>query len=93
MPFLLLTMLRYSHVSIYIYILCTAYAWVKCEKEENMSCYEVMRSANITGREGSIFRAENRYVRLSLIRSEDDFDILIHHLHKLFTKEDKVASY
>ncbi|CAL9020431.1 unnamed protein product [Prunus brigantina] len=64
-----------------------AYAWVKCEREEDTDCYEVLQAANITGRRGSQFSAEDRYVRLSLIRSQDDFDILIQRLTQLVSEE------
>ncbi|XVE55104.1 hypothetical protein DITRI_Ditri03aG0134000 [Diplodiscus trichospermus] len=43
-----------------------AYAWVKCERKEDKDCYAVLKVANITGRQGSIFGAEDHYVRLSL---------------------------
>ncbi|VVA37002.1 PREDICTED: tryptophan [Prunus dulcis] len=64
-----------------------AYAWVKCEREEDTDCYEVLKAANITGRSGSQFSAPDRYVRLSLIRSQDDFDILIQRLTQLVSEE------
>lgn len=64
-----------------------AYAWVKCEWEEDEDCFRVMRSANITGRAGPIFKADNHYVRLSLIRGDDDFELLINHLNKLISGE------
>lgn len=67
--------------------LMAAYAWVKCEREEDTDCYEVLQAANITGRRGSQFSAEDRYVRLSLIRSQDDFDILIQRLTQLVSEE------
>ncbi|PKI35461.1 hypothetical protein CRG98_044147 [Punica granatum] len=57
-----------------------AFAWLKCEKEEDENCYEVLRSGNIIGRKGDIFNADNRYVRLSLIGLEDDFNSLLNHL-------------
>lgn len=65
-----------------------AYAWLRCERKEDKDCSAVLNAANIIGREGSIFRAEDRYVRLSLVRNQDDFDLLIHRLNKLVTKED-----
>ncbi|GLT65408.1 hypothetical protein SLA2020_378440 [Shorea laevis] len=64
-----------------------AYAWVKCEREEDRNCYSVMEAGNITGREGRKFGAEDRYVRLSLIRSQDDFDLLLHRLSKISGEE------
>ncbi|KAL5560258.1 hypothetical protein UlMin_036469 [Ulmus minor] len=60
-----------------------AYAWVKCEREEDKDCYAIFEAAKITGRSGSNFGTEDRYVRLSLIRSQDDFDLLIQRLNKL----------
>ncbi|KAF2297512.1 hypothetical protein GH714_024815 [Hevea brasiliensis] len=60
-----------------------AYAWVKCEREEDKDCYAVFQAGNITGRRGSLYFAGDSYVRLSLIRSQDDFDLLLHKLNKL----------
>ncbi|KAE8653846.1 Tryptophan aminotransferase-related protein 3 [Hibiscus syriacus] len=59
------------------------YAWVKREREEDKDCYAVLKAANIIGRQGNIFGSEDRYVRLSLVRSQDDLDILIHRLREL----------
>ncbi|EXC44174.1 Tryptophan aminotransferase-related protein 3 [Morus notabilis] len=42
-------------------------AWLKCEWEEDKDCYAVLKAANIIGRRGSMFGAEEQYVRLSLI--------------------------
>ena len=64
-------------------IVMTAYAWVKCEREEDKDCYAVLNAAKIIGRQGNLFGVEDRYVRLSLIRSQDDFDNLIERLKKL----------
>nr|KYP56345.1 Alliin lyase [Cajanus cajan] len=63
-----------------------AYAWVKCEREEDKNCYEILEAAGINGREGRVYSADNRYVRLSLIRSQDDFEILINKLTNLVAK-------
>ncbi|XP_028798211.1 tryptophan aminotransferase-related protein 4-like [Neltuma alba] len=63
-----------------------AYAWLKCEREEDKDCYAVLKAAKIDGRSGSIYSANGSYVRLSLIRSQDDFDILINHLQNLLAK-------
>lgn len=65
-----------------------AYAWLKCEREEDKDCYAVLEAANIIGRQGNAFGAEDGYVRLSLVRTQEDFDILIERLHKLITEED-----
>ncbi|KAJ9146083.1 hypothetical protein P3X46_028394 [Hevea brasiliensis] len=65
-----------------------AYAWVNCEKEEDKDCYEVFQAGNITSRKGHRFFAGDRYVRLSLIRSQDDFDLLLHKLNQLVSEEE-----
>ncbi|KAG8377280.1 hypothetical protein BUALT_Bualt08G0015200 [Buddleja alternifolia] len=65
-----------------------AYAWLKCEKEEDTNCDAVLRAANIIGREGSLFDYDERFVRLSLLKSDDDFNLLLHHLNKLVAQED-----
>lgn len=65
-----------------------AYAWVKCEREEDKNCIEILNAAKILGRGGSIFHDDDRYARLSLIRSDDDFDMLISRLESLVSKED-----
>ncbi|XP_073148824.1 tryptophan aminotransferase-related protein 4-like [Henckelia pumila] len=64
-----------------------AYAWVKCEREEDGNCTSVLRAANIIGRAGSVFNAEDRYVRLSLLKSDDDFDLLVYRLRQLIVDE------
>lgn len=64
-----------------------AYAWIKCEREEDTDCTAVLRNANIIGREGSLFNAQSRYVRLSLLKSQDDFEWLLHQLNELVSKE------
>ena len=65
-----------------------AYAWLKCERKYDKECYTVLKEAGIIGREGSRFGGESSYVRLSLLKSQDDFDALLHRINKLVTKED-----
>ncbi|XP_039170628.1 tryptophan aminotransferase-related protein 4-like [Eucalyptus grandis] len=65
-----------------------AYARVKCEREEDRNCIEILNAAKILGRGGSIFHDDNRYTRLSLIRSDDNFDMLISRLESLVSGED-----
>lgn len=65
-----------------------AYAWIKCEKEEDKDCNAVLNTASIVGRGGSIFSDDDRYVRLSLIRRQDDFDLLMQHISKLVSQEE-----
>ena len=63
-----------------------AYAWLKCEREEDKDCYAVFKAAKILSRRGSLFGAEEQYVRLSLLKTQDDFDILVHRLKKLISE-------
>ncbi|XVE55106.1 hypothetical protein DITRI_Ditri03aG0134200 [Diplodiscus trichospermus] len=63
-----------------------AYAWLKCEREEEKDCYAVLKAANVIGL-GGVFGAEDRYLRLSMIGSQDDFDLLIDHLDTLVSEE------
>ena len=65
----------------------TAYGWLKCEREEDELCYKVLEDGGILGRVGTRFGASSRYVRLSLIKSQDDFDQLLQHLKVLVLQE------
>jgi hypothetical protein len=64
----------------------TGYAWVYCEHDEDMDCSEVMLSANITGRAGIFFGSSNRYMRLTLIRRQTNFENLAAHLSVLVSQ-------
>ncbi|XP_071736432.1 tryptophan aminotransferase-related protein 4-like [Rutidosis leptorrhynchoides] len=65
-----------------------AYAWVKCEREEDNDCGAVLETTgNIIGRLGSQFSATDRYVRFSLIGSQDEFDLLLQRLTELVSLE------
>ncbi|KAL0295331.1 UNVERIFIED_CONTAM: Tryptophan aminotransferase-related protein 4 [Sesamum radiatum] len=67
-----------------------AFAWLKCAKEEDSNCHKVLHhEANILGREGRSFDAEDRYVRLSLVKSADDFNLLLNRLKELVSKEEQ----
>ena len=65
-----------------------AYAWLKCERDEDKECYRVLKKAGIIGRDGTLFGVRGSYVRLSLIKTQDDFDMLLHKIKKLVAKED-----
>ncbi|KAK9134406.1 hypothetical protein Syun_013736 [Stephania yunnanensis] len=67
----------------------TAYAWLKCEREEDHDCYAVLRAARIISRKGSVFSAEDRYARLSLIKNQDDFDLLLDRIDELVSQEEQ----
>lgn len=63
-----------------------AYAWVKCEFEEDEDCAEVLKEAGIISRSGTIFEASSGYTRLSLIKTQDDFDLLLQKMVALVSK-------
>ncbi|KAK9111168.1 hypothetical protein Scep_018687 [Stephania cephalantha] len=67
----------------------TAYAWLKCEREEDHDCYAVLRAARIISRKGSVFSVEDRYARLSLIKNQDEFDLLLHRIDELVSQEEQ----
>lgn len=69
-----------------------AYAWVKCEKEEDEDCTAVMKNGGIIGREGPAFGGEKRYVRLSLIRRDDNFALLERRLQALVSYRNFTAT-
>lgn len=63
------------------------YAWIHCNDEKDVNCTAVMLYAGVTGRPGSESGASDRYVRLSLLKLNSDFDILAAHLAKLVESE------
>ncbi|CAL9153182.1 unnamed protein product [Musa hybrid cultivar] len=47
-----------------------AYAWLKCKREEEKDCSALHNGAGgIISRSGTIFEADSRYTRLSLIKT------------------------
>ncbi|KAK4859610.1 hypothetical protein QYF36_008594 [Acer negundo] len=86
-PFYPVCTLTYILVGLYSLDNFAAFAWVKCEREEDRNCYEILKAAKIIGRADRIFQGLDQYVHLSLLRSQDDFDLLIHRLSKLVSEE------
>lgn len=68
-----------------------AFAWIKCEKEEDKDCHATLSAAKIIGRAGHVFGVDNTYVRLSLVNSQDDFELLQHRLEMLVFQEKLVT--
>nr|XP_027090819.1 tryptophan aminotransferase-related protein 4-like [Coffea arabica] len=64
-----------------------AYAWLKCEREEDTNCTKVLNAANIIGRKGRVFNVGTRHVRLSLLKRQGDFELLLYRLNELVKKE------
>ena len=60
---------------------------MKCEREEDEDCYTVLKTAGIIGRQGTAFGGGSRYVRLSLIKTQDDFDLLMRKINALVSDE------
>lgn len=63
--------------------MCSGYAWIHCNYEEDVDCQAVMLSGGITGRPGNEFGSSTRYVRLALLKRQSAFDNLAAHLEKL----------
>uniref|UniRef100_A0A0A9EBX3 Alliinase C-terminal domain-containing protein n=1 Tax=Arundo donax TaxID=35708 RepID=A0A0A9EBX3_ARUDO len=64
-----------------------AYAWVKCEREEDEDCYGALLKAKIISRSGVANEARSRYTRISLLKSDDDFDVLMERVTDLVNAE------
>lgn len=69
-----------------------AYAWVKCEREEDYDCSDVMLKAKIITRSGVWNDASSRYTRISLLKSQDDFDLLLERVTELVDAEKNNAA-
>ncbi|XP_072968207.1 alliin lyase [Typha angustifolia] len=68
-----------------------AYAWLKCELEEDKDCSDVLKKGRIISRGGTVFEASSQYSRLSLIKTQDDFELLLQRMAALVS-ESGIAS-
>ncbi|KAL6615941.1 hypothetical protein ACP70R_038211 [Stipagrostis hirtigluma subsp. patula] len=68
-----------------------AYAWVRCEREEDEDCYGALLKANIITRASDLFGASSRYTRIGLLKSDDDFDVLMERITDLVNAENYEA--
>ncbi|XP_057761139.1 tryptophan aminotransferase-related protein 4-like [Arachis stenosperma] len=64
-----------------------AYAWMKCKREEDKNCYETLKAAGISCHPGNYFSADDRFARVSISRSQDDFEILLNKLIYLLARD------
>ncbi|XP_076896836.1 tryptophan aminotransferase-related protein 3-like [Bidens hawaiensis] len=64
-----------------------AYVWLKCEREGEDDCVAVLEAEKITGRRGSRFSSSDRYTRISLIITQDDFELLLQRFTELVSLE------
>lgn len=68
------------------------FVWLKCEREEDEDCNGVLKkSVNMTGREGTLFGADKRHVRLTLVNTQDDFDLLVQRMEVLVAAQNDVS--
>lgn len=73
-----------------------AYAWLKCENEEDVHCEEVLTKGGIISRGGMVFEASTRYTRLSLLKTDDHFEMLLQKLKPLVASSEnpgKISSF
>ncbi|XP_078152142.1 alliin lyase-like isoform X2 [Carex rostrata] len=73
-----------------------AYAWLKCENEEDVDCEEVLTKGGIISRGGMVFEASTRYTRLSLLKTDDHFEMLLQKLKPLVASSEnpgKISSF
>ncbi|KAJ4771540.1 Tryptophan aminotransferase-related protein 4 [Rhynchospora pubera] len=69
-----------------------AYAWLKCENEEDADCAEVLMKGGIISRCGTKFGASTQYTRLSLLMTDDHFEMLLQKLKPLVACSDENSS-
>jgi len=67
--------------------MATAYGWLKCEREEDRDCEAALRDEGIISRGGEDYEAGSRYTRLSLIKTQDDFELLMQKMEAIVAKE------
>ncbi|RYR55977.1 hypothetical protein Ahy_A05g021795 isoform A [Arachis hypogaea] len=58
-----------------------------CEREEDKNCYETLKAAGISCHPGNYFSADDRLARVSISRSQDDFEILLNKLIYLVARD------
>jgi hypothetical protein len=60
---------------------------VKCEREEDGDCSDMLLKAKIITRPGVWSDASSSYTRISLLKSQDDFDLLLEKVTELVDAE------
>ncbi|KAJ4806913.1 Tryptophan aminotransferase-related protein 4 [Rhynchospora pubera] len=69
-----------------------AYAWLKCENEEDADCAEVLMKGGIISRGGTKFGSSTQYTRLSLLKTDDNFEMLLQKFKPLVASSDENTS-
>lgn len=59
-----------------------AFAWLKCEDEEE-DCAGLLRRHKILGRSGVSFGCSPKFVRVSMMDRDDNFDLLVQRISKI----------
>ena len=60
---------------------------MKCEREEDEDCYDVLLKAKIITRTGVANEAGSRYTRISLLKGDDDFEVLMERVTDLVSEK------
>ncbi|WOK97970.1 tryptophan aminotransferase-related protein 3 [Canna indica] len=69
-----------------------AYAWLKCEREEDEDCNKVLENAGIISRGGALFEAGSHYTRISLIKNQDYFELFMKRMEALVSNSSSSAA-
>ena len=64
---------------------------MKCERKEDKDCHEALLKAKIISREGGMYGASSRYTRMSLLKTDDDFDVLVERITDLVNADQDEA--
>eukprot|EP00250_Pteridium_aquilinum_P003342 c13657_g1_i1 orf=211-1656(+) len=64
-----------------------AFAWIRCQREEDESCVSIFKEAGIVGRGGERCGVTDRYVRLSMLSTDYAFENLLTHVQALLSKQ------
>lgn len=67
-----------------------SYGWLKCEWKEDIDCAAVLGNAQIKTQSGVLLEADSRYTRLSLIKTDDDFNQMMKKLETLAYPESRI---
>lgn len=70
-----------------------AYGWLKCEWKEDTDCAAVLRNGKILSQSGVLFEASSRHARLSIIKTQDDFNQLMERLTVLVMAKRSTSGY
>lgn len=69
-----------------------AFAWIRCEREEDRDCPSLWEKAGIAGRGGKRSGATDQYVRIAMMGTDVGFDNLIGRIQALITEQGIKAS-